>query len=110
MSDKFKIIDGEVYERTQFSQRIYPYENVENVDLLDLRFQNVDLTQTDWILENFFKTDKGKFAQERGKNFETFCQNRADIYATEIAVWGYMKPQDRTYMVLKYENQNRKIS
>jgi hypothetical protein len=95
MSDKFKIIDDEVYERTQFSQRIYPYENVVNVD---------------FILEDFFQTDKGKFAQERGKNFETFYQNRPDIYATETAIWGYMKPQDRTYMVLKYEDQNQKIS
>jgi len=100
MSEKFKIIDGEVYEKTQFSQGLYPYSK-------DVLYPH---EETDWILENFFKTDKGKFVQERGMNVEAFCQTRPDTWLTEIAVWGYMKPQDHTLMVLKYENQNRKIA
>jgi len=98
MSDKFKIIDGEVYERTQFLQ----------TQILDEGIDEQEWEQA--VLEMLFETDKGKFVQERARLLETYRQPRYDLLGKEVAVWGYMKPQDRTYMVLKYENKNRKIS
>ena len=98
MSDKFKIIDDEMYERTQFFQTQILEEGVD---------------EQEWeqaVLEMLFETDKGKFVQERARLLETYRQPRYDLLGKDVAVWGYMKHQDRTYMVLKYENQDRKIA
>ena len=91
MSDKCKIIDGEVYERTQFLQTQILDEDIDRQE------------QERAVLELFFQTDKGKFIQERARLLETYQQPRYDLLGKEVAVWGYMKPQDRTYMTLKWQ-------
>lgn len=94
MVDKCKIIDGEVYERTQFFQAQISEESID---------------EQEWeqaVLEMLFETDKGKFVQDRARLLETYQQPRPDLFGKDVAVWGYMKPQDRTFMALKYEDQN----
>lgn len=89
MSDKCKIIDGEVYERTQFLQ----------TQILD---EGIDEHERK-VLELFFQSDKGKFIQERAHLLQTYRQPRYDLLGKEVSIWGYMKPQDRTYMTLKWQ-------
>ena len=90
MADKCKIIDGEIFERTKFFQTQILEEGID---------------EQEWeqsVLEMLFETDKGKFVQERARLLETYRQPRYDLLGKDVAVWGYMKPQDRTYMTLKW--------
>lgn len=86
--DKAKIINDEIHERVAFRLRNLPGEE--------------SMPETKDILFAWFRTDLGRWVRRRIYNIEMQTQFHHARYETKAAIVGYMKPQDISFIALKF--------